>query len=216
MRVNLIVIVAVACAIVGSVLYRQTADDAGSGRPADHSPTRPASASQSAANVSLQASTGSADVSVASDRPPLRTLTKSERSMALTLAAPESVRAGERFSVRVMASASVPVARYAITVSFDPSMLRAINTSDGNFMEQGSALAKFMQNTTDGRGEIVFSAEQDGGAGVEGTGSVAVVEFQANVAGTASIGVKVAEAFQVNGDAIRVTTEERRLLMIAH
>ena len=67
-----------------------------------------------------------------------------------------------------------------------------------------------------GRGEIVFSAEQDGGAGVEGTGSVAVVEFQANVAGTASIGVKVAEAFQVNGDAIRVTTEERRLLMIAH
>ena len=68
-------------------------------------------------------------------------------------------------------------------------------------MEQGSALAKFMQNTTEGRGEIVFSAEQDGGAGVEGTGSVAVVEFQANVAGTASIGVKVAEAFQVNGDA---------------
>lgn len=136
--------------------------------------------------------------------------------MALTLVVPESARAGERFSVRVMASASVAVARYAVTVSFDPSLLRAVNASDGNFMEQGSALAKFMQSTADGHGEIVFSAEQDGGAGVEGTGSVAVVEFQANAAGTASIGLKAAEAFQVNGDAVSVTTEERRLLMIAH
>lgn len=136
--------------------------------------------------------------------------------MALTLVVPESVRAGERFSVRVMASASVPVARYVVTVSFDPSLLRAVNTSDGNFMEQGSALAKFMQSTTDGHGEIVFSAEQDGGAGVEGSGSVAVVEFQANAAGTASIGLKAAEAFQASGDAVSVTTDERRLLMIAH
>jgi len=94
-------------------------------------------------------------------------------------------------------------------------MLRAMSTADGNFMEQGSALAKFMQSTADGTGEIVFSAEQDGGAGVEGSGSVAVVEFQANAAGAASIGLKAAEAFKANGDAVRVTTEERRPLMIA-
>jgi hypothetical protein len=214
MRVRRIVIVAVACAIVGSVLYRETTDDAETVRPAGYSPTRPESASQSTASRSSQASgqaRGSADVAVASER----TSTKSERSMALTLDAPESVRAGERFSVRVMASASAPVARYAVTVSFDPSLLRAVSTADGNFMEQGSALAKFMQSTADGRGEIVFSAEQDGGAGVEGTGSVAVVEFQANAGGTASIELKAAEAFQGNGDAVRVTTEERRPLLIA-
>jgi len=214
MRVRRIVIVAVACAIVGSVLYWQTTDDGATVRPAGYSPTRPESASQSTASRSSQASAqarGSADVSVASER----MSTKSERSMALTLDAPESVRAGERFSVRVMASASAPVARYAVTVSFDPSMLRAMSTADGNFMEQGSALAKFMQSTADGTGEIVFSAEQDGGAGVEGSGSVAVVEFQANAAGAASIGLKAAEAFKANGDAVRVTTEERRPLMIA-
>jgi len=214
MRARRIVIVAVACAIVGSVLYRQTTDDAGIMRPAGYSPTRSASATQSSANGSSPASVqarGSAEVALASER----TSTKSERSMALTLVVPQSVRAGERFSVRVMASASAPVARYAVTVSFDPSMLRAVSTADGNFMEQGSALAKFMQSTTDGRGEIVFSAEQDGGAGVEGTGSVAVVEFQATAAGTASIGLKAAEAFQVNGDTVPVTTDERRRLMIA-
>lgn len=134
--------------------------------------------------------------------------------MALRLVAPAAVRSGERFRVSVVADASVPVGRYTVALSFDPSMLRAVSASPGDFMEQGSALAKFTHSGSAGRGELVFGAEQDGGAGVEGTGSLAVMEFEANSPGIASIAFTSVEAFQGNGEVVRARPEERRLLMI--
>jgi hypothetical protein len=71
-----------------------------------------------------------------------------------------------------------------------------------------------MQSTTDGHGEIVFSAEQDGGAGVRHRRRRRRISGERG--GNRGIGLKAAEAFQANSNAVRVTTEERRLLMIAH
>lgn len=134
--------------------------------------------------------------------------------MALRLEGPQAIRVGERFSVSVSANAYTPVGRYLLVLSFDPAMLNSVNASAGDFMQLGSALAKYTENAATSHGELVIGAEQDGGAGVEGAGSVAVVQLEAISAGSARIEFKSVEAYDGDGKTVAVQVPAPLVLTI--
>jgi hypothetical protein len=112
----------------------------------------------------------------------------------LTVLAPSVVRQGDTFSVTIDAEAIAPVSRYAFVVRFDSNEFTALSANPGSFMEHGNAIAKFTENAASSNGELIIGSEQDGGRGVEGSGSVAVIQLQALAAGSTLIEVTQIEA----------------------
>jgi hypothetical protein len=124
-----------------------------------------------------------------------------ERAIRLTLMAPPAVKQGETFNVAINGETSAPAHHYVFTVHFDPGTLKALGANAGNFMEQGSALAKFVENAGT-NGQLTIDVEQDGGSGVEGSGSLAVIQFQALSPGSTNIELSQIEVADGQGNPI--------------
>ena len=124
-----------------------------------------------------------------------------EYAIRLTVMAPSSVKQGETFDVAINGETSAPAHHYVFTVHFDPATLKALGASAGNFMERGSALAKFVENAGT-NGQLTIDVEQDGGSGVEGSGSLAVIQFQALSPGSTNIGLSQIEVADGHGNPI--------------
>jgi hypothetical protein len=207
--------------IAGVLFYRQVDEEKASVAATTSRPTPTAVGNDGAPTSSSPRAAVNAPASYPSAAAPeLRPLTPipqtHEKVMALKFVAPETVHVGERFSVSVVADAHAPISRYELKLAFDPAKLASISASPGDFMEQGSALAKFSENAASSRGDLVIGVEQDGGAGVEGTGSVVVIEFQASSPGVARIAFKSGEAFRGNGNAVPIKAPSPQLVTVAN
>ena len=137
--------------------------------------------------------------------PPVTSISEQvERAIRLTVMAPSAVNQGETFNVAINGETSAPAHHYVFTVHFDPATLKALGASAGNFMEQGSALAKFVEYAAT-NGQLTIDVEQDGGSGVEGSGSLAVIQFQALSPGSTNIELSQIEVADGHGNPIAVT-----------
>src|SRR2546423_1309623 len=125
-----------------------------------------------------------------------------ERAIRLTVMAPSPVKQGETFNVAINGETSAPARHYVFTVHFDPATLKALGASAGNFMEQASALAKFVETAATSEGRLTIDVEQDGGSGVEGSGSLAVIQFQALSPGSSNIELSQIEVVDGFGNPI--------------
>ena len=125
-----------------------------------------------------------------------------ERAIRLTVMAPSAVKQGEIFNVAINGETSAPAHHYVFTVHFDPATLKALGASAGNFMEQASALAKFVETAATSEGRLTIDVEQDGGSGVEGSGSLAVIQFQALSPGSTNIELSQIEVVDGFGNPI--------------
>jgi len=139
-----------------------------------------------------------------------------EPVLALKFVGPDSVRVGDVFVVDVAANAYTPVANYKFVLRFNPATLKSIAASPGNFMEQGSAFAKFTENAATSNGEILIASEEDGGAGVEGSGSLVAVQFQAIAAGSTQIKLTSVEALAGSGQPVTNKTPEPHLVVVTN
>jgi hypothetical protein len=93
---------------------------------------------------------------------------------------------GGPYTVALSARDAVPLSTVALTVTFDPAVLRVRGVQEGSFMRAGGVSATFEQQVDQGR--IDLTVIRDASAmGASGAGLVGAVLFDAVAPGTATL-----------------------------
>jgi hypothetical protein len=74
----------------------------------------------------------------------------------------------------------------ALTITFDPALLRVRAVNEGSFMRSGGANAAFTQQSAPGRVDITITRAADA-TGATGTGLLGAVLFDAIAPGSATL-----------------------------
>jgi general secretion pathway protein D len=102
---------------------------------------------------------------------------------------PGPVVAGASFQVPVVLNGGANIAAVPLQISYDPARLSLVNIDSGNFLSSdGQAVA--LVHRDEGPGTInVVASRPPGAAGVNGSGVVCVLTFQAKTAGDSVIAI---------------------------
>jgi general secretion pathway protein D len=100
---------------------------------------------------------------------------------------PSAPAAGSTFSVQVVLNGGKDIAAVPLQIQYDPSKLSLVNVNDGDFLgRDGQAIA--LVHRDDGPGLITIAdSRPPGTAGVSGSGTVCILQFQAKQAGETDI-----------------------------
>jgi general secretion pathway protein D len=100
---------------------------------------------------------------------------------------PGPVAVGSTFKVPVVLNGGTDIASIPLQISYDPARLSLVNVDSGDFLgRDGQAVA--LVHRDDGPGSININASRPpGAAGVNGTGVVCILSFQAKTAGESAI-----------------------------
>ena len=116
----------------------------------------------------------------------------------------QPVAPGSTFSVDVDVSGAADLYAYQFDLSFDPTVISAVSSSEGSFLSAGGSTF-FIPGTNDNVGGVV-SATADTlispVAGVTGSGTLAVLTFEALKTGVSSIGISGAQLLDSNFNSI--------------
>ena len=98
--------------------------------------------------------------------------------MRIEVHAPADVRLGEVFQARIEIEASTSLRDLVFSIVYDKSRLSLVGRSEGAFVRQRGASSEFgVDEPSDGYIEVVFRAAN--GSAAAGSGSIAVLEFEA-------------------------------------
>jgi general secretion pathway protein D len=103
--------------------------------------------------------------------------------------APQSgpVAVGATFKVPVMLNGGVDITSVPLQISYDPAKLSLVNVDSGDFLSRDGQ-AVVLTHRDDGPGLILINASRPpGAAGVNGTGVVCILSFQAKTAGASDV-----------------------------
>jgi cohesin domain-containing protein len=121
----------------------------------------------------------------------------------VSLAAPSTLRVGDRFTALVNVETENDVSRIALTVQYDPRRVRAVSARAGEFMAQAHAAARFSYAQDAAAGRLSIQLDEDpGGPPVSGGNSIAAIEFLASASGTARLSVVDATMFDLNNERV--------------
>ena len=127
--------------------------------------------------------------------------------ISLALAAPPAPpKVGTTFQVAVNASGGSDVFSLPMQLQYDPAKLTLINVDSGNYLgRDGQTVA--LVHRDDGAGGVAISAWRPPGvAGVNGSGQVCVLTFQAKVPGNSIVTVTKAAARDSKQQPLPVVT----------
>ena len=127
--------------------------------------------------------------------------------ISLALAAPPAAaKVGTNFQVAVNASGGSDVFSVPLQLHYDPAKLTLINVDSGNYLgHDGQTVA--LVHRDDGAGGVAISASRPPGvAGVNGSGQLCVLTFQAKSAGDSILSVTKAAARDSKQQALPVIT----------
>ena len=99
------------------------------------------------------------------------------------------IHPGDRFTVNINAETEFDVAKWQLDITFDPVVLEAIGTSEGELLQMGGGTTTFQGGTIDNAaGSFTgISAERQGDEGVTGTGALLQVGFRAISSGETKV-----------------------------
>jgi general secretion pathway protein D len=103
--------------------------------------------------------------------------------------APQSgpVAVGATFKIPVMLNGGADIASVPLQISYDPAKLSLVNVDSGDFLSRDGQ-AVVLTHRDDGPGLILINASRPpGAAGVNGTGVVCILSFQAKTAGASDV-----------------------------
>jgi general secretion pathway protein D len=103
--------------------------------------------------------------------------------------APQSgpVAVGASFKVPVVLNGGADIASVPLQISYDPAKLSLVNVDSGDFLSRDGQ-AVVLTHRDDGPGLILINASRPPGAiGVDGTGVVCILSFQAKTAGASDV-----------------------------
>jgi general secretion pathway protein D len=127
-------------------------------------------------------------------------------SVTLQIAPPAvPPKVGATFQVAVNLNGGQDVFSVPMQLHYDSSKLALINVDSGAYLgHDGQAIA--LVHRDDGAGNVVISASRPPGVpGVNGSGTVCILTFQANVAGDANMAVVRASAKNSAQEAVNIT-----------
>ena len=104
----------------------------------------------------------------------------------IEIRAPAVVHSGESFQATVDLEANSGIQQLAFSVTYDKSVLQLVGSSEGTFIKQAGVPVQFgAEEPSDGN--ILVNLHVSDGLTVSGTGSLAVLQFQALKVGTSPI-----------------------------
>ncbi len=111
--------------------------------------------------------------------------------VALQLVAPTTPqKVGGNFEVAINLNGGHDVFSVPMQIQYDQSKLTLINVDAGNYLGGGDGQAVALVHRDDGSGGVAISASRPPGvAGVNGSGQVCVMTFQAKAPGEATIAI---------------------------
>jgi general secretion pathway protein D len=133
-------------------------------------------------------------------------------SVSLQIAPPPAApKVGSTFQVSVNLTGGQDVFSVPIQLHYDNTKLALINVDTGTYLgHDGQAIA--LVHRDDGVGNVVISASRPPGvAGVNGSGTVCVLTFQANVAGDAAMQIIRASAKNSAQQAVNIAGSQTTL-----
>jgi general secretion pathway protein D len=127
--------------------------------------------------------------------------------LSVALAAPPAApKVGSTFQVPVNVSGGTDVFSVPMQLHYDPAKLTLVNVDSGNYLgHDGQTVA--LVHRDDGAGGVAVSASRPPGvAGVNGSGQLCVLTFQAKAAGDSIVSVTKAAARDSKQQALPVIT----------
>jgi general secretion pathway protein D len=114
---------------------------------------------------------------------------------------PAQAKVGSRFSLTLNERSGRPVGALGLTLSYDPSLLKAVDAVAGGFAGQAGSQAEFTREIDAQGGQITINARA-GAEASPGAGSVATVTFEVLAAGEAQIGISQLTATAPGGESV--------------
>jgi len=127
-------------------------------------------------------------------------------SMSFNWQGPGQAKVGSRLTLTLNTRSAQPVGSLGLVVSYDPSMLRAVEATEGSFVSQGGANVKFSKDIDQGNGQISLDVASSGEQGVQGSGGLAVLTFEVLSAGEAQISAERINPSGPIGETVNFTT----------
>ncbi|WP_310565639.1 cohesin domain-containing protein [Hydrogenophaga sp.] len=139
------------------------------------------------------AAAASSAANPAAAQPPLPT------GLTLQLKGPETVKAGETFTVAVHAASGIPLAGLPMDLRFAPDKLQVVGVSEGAYFRQSPAASSFTHavNATEGRISVGLLSNAE--KGVAGEGDLVLLRLKALAPGKAELWFQNLDPLGVNG-----------------
>jgi general secretion pathway protein D len=130
--------------------------------------------------VAVSSSGGAAQAAAARARPPVaRPVAASEAApLALSWQGPNQARVGDKISLTLNSRSTQGVSSLGFLLGYDPSMLKATEVVEGDFLKQGGAQPSFNKTIDQASGQIMVDMSGAGPEGASGSGSVVTVVFE--------------------------------------
>ena len=128
------------------------------------------------------------------------------------------IHTGDTFSLNIRAANITDLAGWQFDIAFDPTLLEAINVTEGDFLKQNGVSTFFQGGSIDNAaGKITqLSAARLSSQGVTGTGTLLQVTFKAKSVGETELALQNFEFAAITGQQIsagpqqiRITVEEQ-------
>ena len=132
-------------------------------------------------------------------------------AVRLEVHAPSHVRVGEVFQARVDIAANVPLRTLMFSIVYESALVRLVGRREGEFARQPGVASEFgVDEPSDGNAEVVFRAVD--GSAATGSGSIAVLEFEAVRPGATGIALRNVRSIDARGEvAPRVSVTQERV-----
>lgn len=122
--------------------------------------------------------------------------------MSFNWQGPVQATVGNRFTVTLNTQSQEAVRNLSMTISYDPSVLKAVDAVEGTFLKQGGAAPTFTRDIDLAGGQIAVETANPGEQGASGAGSVAAITFEVVAAGQSQISVARVAPSGVSGEAV--------------
>jgi general secretion pathway protein D len=101
--------------------------------------------------------------------------------MSFSWQGPAQAKVGDKFSLTLSAQSGDPVRNLGLIVSFDSSVLKAVEAVEGSFLKQGGSGGNFSRDIDQNGGQIMLDGAS-GEQGAKGGGSVVSITFEVTAA----------------------------------
>jgi general secretion pathway protein D len=122
--------------------------------------------------------------------------------MSFTWQGPVQATVGNKFTVTLNTQSREAVRNLSLMISYDPSLLKAVDAVEGTFLKQGGAAATFTRDIDQAGGQIAVEATNAGEQGASGAGSLAAITFEVVATGQPQISVARVAPSGISGDAV--------------
>ncbi len=102
-----------------------------------------------------------------------------ESAVTLSWQGPAQVKPGETLNLTLNAQSQQPLNSLGLLVSFDSSVLKAVEVVEGGFFKQGNTQSGLKRSIDQAGGQILLDLSGGSAEGVSGTGSLATLVFEA-------------------------------------